>query len=117
MNPHVLTADQLRCLASPVRNDVFAALRAVGTGSAREIAARIGRSPESIHYHLKSLLTCGLIRVTEKRPAPKKPEAMYAPTFGKLKLPTGAEERNLVAAAAEASIRQSVRGYIKSRLQ
>jgi hypothetical protein len=77
----------------------------------------MNRSPESIHYHVKALLACDLIQVKERRPAPKKPEAVYAPSHAKLRLPEGESERKLVAAVSEAGLRQSVRGFIKSNLE
>jgi len=115
MSESVLTNDQLRCLASPARNDVLVALRAVGPASTKEVAARVGRSPEATHYHLKALFDVGLIQVVGRRPAPKKPETIYACVSTRLKLPTDSESRELRKKAVEASIRQALRGYLAAK--
>ena len=68
MNELELTASQLKCLASPTCNDVLQALRALGEASAAEVARRVHRSPATIHYHLKCLVECGLVREAYRRP-------------------------------------------------
>ena len=73
----------------------------------------MGRSPEALHYHLVALKRVGLIREAFRRPAPKKPEAVYEPVHRSLRLP-GREApaaRRLVRKAVLAGMRATMRGF------
>src|SRR5947209_5304315 len=112
-----LNADQLACLASPARNEVFMQLRTMGQGSAREIGRALGKKPEAIHYHLKALVGAALARVAYRRPAPKKPESVYEPIGKSLRLPP-ANSGPAIAALARKAVRAgfgaTVRGYLRA---
>jgi hypothetical protein len=77
----------------------------------------VGRSPESVHYHVKALVRAGLAREAFKRPTPKKPETVYEPVGRDLKLPrpdSGPENAALIRKAVSAGFRQSARGYLRA---
>lgn len=112
-----LSAAQLKCLASPACNDVLQALRAMGQASAREIAGRLNRSPATVHYHMKCLIDCGLVREAFRRPTKRKPEAVFELVSTRLRLPRVApdsEEGVLARQAVAAGLRQVMRGYEKA---
>ena len=78
-NEHVIRdLRQLRALTSPIRSQIVHALQAVGRASAKELAAQLGRLPESLYYHLRKLVSVGLVVEVEQRPSARRPEAVYA---------------------------------------
>lgn len=87
----VLTSEQLTCLASPIRNDVFTMLRSLKRASVAELAQELGKSPESIHYHMGTLEKAGLIEPVAKRRTERRPETLYASTAEQFRLPTPEE--------------------------
>lgn len=113
----VLNADQLRCLASPLRNEVLTRLRVMGQGSARELGDAVGKGTEAVHYHLKQLESVGLVKPLFKRPAPKKPETVYGPVGDRLNLPSVEGDPELDQLARNVvltGMRQVMRGYEKA---
>ena len=114
-----LNAAQLRCLASPACNDVVRALRSLEQASATELAASVGRSPATVHYHLKCLMDCSLVREAFRRPTARKPEAIYELAATRLKLPQVAPdsaEGELARRAIIAGLRQTIRGYERAAI-
>ncbi len=65
----------LQALASPARQELLAALD--GRASVRELAARLGRSRQALHYHVAVLEKAGLIRAAEWRGEGRDREAVY----------------------------------------
>jgi DNA-binding transcriptional ArsR family regulator len=112
-----LSAAQMKCLASPMCNAVVQALRALGQASAAELAKSIGRSPATVHYHLRSLLECSLVREAGRRPTARKPEAVFELAAPRLKFPKvepDSAEGELARRAVAAGLRQVIRGYEKA---
>lgn len=68
---------QLRALASPVRQQILAALEARGPSTARELADHVGRLPESLYYHLRALRDAGLVLETGSRPGSRRDETEF----------------------------------------
>lgn len=66
----------LQALASPARQELLAAL-ADRRASVRELAARLGRSRQALHYHVATLEKAGLIRAAEWRGEGRAREAVY----------------------------------------
>lgn len=116
MRAHILTADQLRALASPARNEVFSRLCSLEQASVGELARSLGRSPESVHYHVKGLLEVGLAREAFKRAGVKKPESVYEPVSRRLRLPRQDEPEiaELSRRAVAAGVRQMLRGFLEA---
>jgi len=61
--------DQIRMLASGVRQEILDALQASGPLTARQLARLLGRAPDSLYYHLKKLVSVDLVR--HRKPGPK----------------------------------------------
>ncbi len=73
---HVLSkASELAAIVSPVRHHLLRTLSLLGTASVRELADELGRSPESLYYHLRALAKIGLV---VERSDPDRTEALYA---------------------------------------
>ena len=110
----VLTAEQLRALASPVRNEVYARLRALGRASAGDLGGELGRSAEAVHYHLRELVRVGLIREAFRRPTQRKPESVFEPTADSVRLPDPRKSPKIAELnrrAVLAGMRMVMRGY------
>ncbi len=69
--------EQLATVASPVRHQILRTMSAIGPCSIKELGGRLGRSPESLYYHVKALETVGLLFVKEKRVVGRRHEAIY----------------------------------------
>ena len=110
----ILTAEQLKCLASPVRNEVFAAIRVLGQASAADVAEARGLSPEAVHFHLRGLAKANLIKSCGQRPTARRPEALFETTALSYRLPdtTGDPDLALIVRHTVSSgFRRAVRGY------
>jgi DNA-binding transcriptional ArsR family regulator len=115
MRPITLSAEQLACLASPARNEVFSQLRTAGKASIGDLAKAIGKKPEAVHYHVRALVAAGLATEAFRRPGTKKPESVYEPLGKELRLPKasqGPEVAALMRKAVAAGFRQTARGYL-----
>jgi DNA-binding Lrp family transcriptional regulator len=111
---HVLTSEQLECLASPVRSEVYMAFRARSQVSVAEVADAMGRSPESVHYHVRALARSGLLLKTGQRPSRRKPEALFSAAHDRIRLPDSHSDPVLAALnlkAVLAGLRQAARGF------
>lgn len=58
---------QVRALASPMRQEIVDALEAGGPLAVAELAAHLGRAPDSLYFHLRRLEKVGLIVEVERR--------------------------------------------------
>ena len=72
-----LTRQQLECLTSLVRVDLYEAIQRRNGASIVELAKDLKRSPHSLYYHVSQLLAVKLIRVREHRRVVKRDEAIY----------------------------------------
>ncbi len=54
-------AAQVRALASPARQEIVDALAAAGPCSVADLAAHVGRAPDALYFHLRRLITVGLV--------------------------------------------------------
>ena len=57
----IQTATELAAIASPVRNQIRLAMEMMGACSISELADFLGRSPESLYYHIERLEQVGLV--------------------------------------------------------
>ena len=54
--------EQIEALVSPFRHHLLRTLSSIGPASVRTLARAVGRSPESLYYHLHALEDAGLRR-------------------------------------------------------
>lgn len=106
MKPHVLSLDQVRCLGSAVRNEIYQRFRALQPASVADVAESLGKSVELVHYHARELLKNELIAEVEKRPSGRRPESVYRATHRVVELPKSGE-------GAGAAVRDMVVGSLK----
>src|SRR5436305_222362 len=101
----------LRAIASPARQELISEI-GHGGASARELAARLGRSRQALHFHLAALEKAGVIRVVEERGAGREAERVYAIAPGALNLAAShlsARELALAARATHSMLRLTSR--------
>lgn len=71
--------DQLRALASTVRQDIVDTVQALGRASVPELARHLSREPDALYYHVRALLKVGLlVRLPADRVRGGRSEALYA---------------------------------------
>ena len=105
---------QLDALTSPVRMQIASTLEAEGLLSVRELATRLERSPQSLHFHVKRLRETGWIREAARRRTARRPEAVYALARDRVTFGQDRPTRPAVDAAvraASAVLRQAQREY------
>lgn len=68
---------QLQAIASPPRQRLVAALEAIGPASVRELAEHLGRSAQSLYFHLRPLVACGLVEEAGERKRDRQTERIY----------------------------------------
>jgi DNA-binding transcriptional ArsR family regulator len=68
---------QFRAMNSDVRQQVLSTMRLLEPCSVGEVAARLGRQPETLYYHVDILVDAGLVRAAGSRPAGRRKETLY----------------------------------------
>jgi len=68
----------LRSLASPVRHEIVDCIAAGGPLSVAELAAELGRAPQSLYFHVQRLCRAGLLEVCGERRLARHVETLYA---------------------------------------
>ncbi len=68
---------QIAAISSPMRHLILWTMEAFGRMTVSDLAERLGRTPESIYYHMRALSRAGLIVEHEIRPTGGRPEAVY----------------------------------------
>ena len=82
----VRRADQRAALTSPVRLEILEHFLVAAPASVDEVAARMGRVPDSLYYHVRLLVKVGLLRPAGSRKSGKRDKALYAPVAPRIEL-------------------------------
>ncbi len=109
-----LSEAQLRCLVSPVRADLFEALRLAGKASIAELADSMARSPHSLYYHVKMMVKNDLFKVVGTRRVVARDEAVYevvAPRLGFLRGNQSPVYREQIIKTLRLSLRKAEREH------
>jgi predicted ArsR family transcriptional regulator len=77
--PAAAGARALQALASPVRQEIITAF-ADGPLTVKDLAQRLGRTRQALHYHVEQLVRAGILRAAGTRPAGRRQEALYEVT-------------------------------------
>ena len=76
--PYVIRRpDELRALASPVRQELVAALGALQPCTVVQLGEHLGRLPVSLYYHLRKLEEVGLVIEAGRQPTEGADQALY----------------------------------------
>ena len=76
----------MEAIISPLRQDIIEAFTATGPCPIKRIALELGKSADSIYYHVRKLLDVGLLRHIETRRTKRRDEAIYDVPSDKLEL-------------------------------
>lgn len=95
-------AAALEALASPVRQEVMSEL-GDREGTVKELAARLGRSRQALHFHIGVLERAGLVEVAGERGEGREKERVYRRVPGATDLRARRLDRRERAAAARAA--------------
>jgi predicted transcriptional regulator len=110
----VTSAKQLHVIASPGRDEIVDVVGLVGPCSITELAGALGRSRNSLYYHVRALRDSGLLVETHRSGEGKKTTAYYdlpgRPLAVHFDLSTK-ERKQAVVALARARIRSAARGF------
>ncbi len=78
--------EQLAVLASPVRLELVEHFALWGPSSIADIARRMERPPDSLYYHVRKLVSVGLLELVRNRRKGTRFEAIYRLPAGKLQI-------------------------------
>jgi DNA-binding transcriptional ArsR family regulator len=110
----VSSPKQLQVIASPGREEIIDVVGLIGPCRITDLAAMIGRSRNSLYYHVRALRDCGLLLETHRTGEGTKPTAYYdvpgRPLSVRFDLSTPGRRR-AVLALARTRIRSAARGF------
>jgi hypothetical protein len=69
--------EQLDCLSSAARIQIFAAFRLLGPSPIARVAAMLGRPADSLYHHVRKMLRAGLLVETGSERVAKRDAALY----------------------------------------
>lgn len=72
-----INLEQMRGLSSTVRADVFWSFHAIDQKSVNDVAKELGKSAQTIHYHVNALVKVGLLVPGETRRKRSRTEQLY----------------------------------------
>jgi DNA-binding transcriptional ArsR family regulator len=91
--------DQLSALVSWARQELLDVLSRMGASSVTEIAATLGRPPDALYYHLRSLVRVGLVESAGFRRRAGREEALFRTVAPEIMIrygpPSAARDRRL----------------------
>lgn len=97
----------LEAVASPARQEIIAAL-GEGPATVRELAARLGRSRQALHYHVGMLVRAGVVGPAGWRGQGRAREAVYRVTMAVVAAPARRGSKADLA-ASERAVRAMLR--------
>lgn len=110
--------EQLAALSSPMRQEICNAVLALGEASTVEIARELGVPADTLYYHVRRLVECGLLRERGIRPTARRGEAVYGLAVPELKVRYGLDDsrvakrvKGIAAAATRAARNDFDRGF------
>ncbi len=83
---NVSRAKEIAAVVSPLRLEILDVLSGMGPSSVAEIAATLGRAPDSLYYHVKALARCGLVLGAGERRRGRHREALYETVAREMRL-------------------------------
>jgi DNA-binding transcriptional ArsR family regulator len=105
---------QLRVLTSMVRQEIVDVLAQMGTASVAEVAATLGRPPDSLYYHLRALQKAGLVLPAGVRRRSRRQEVLFRTVAPELMLryqPGHPPNRKAVTAIVGSMLRLGFRDF------
>ena len=107
-------------LKSPVVVDIVQLLRRRGPATVAEIGQRMGRRPNSLHYHIRKMLEAGFVREVGSQRSGARTESIYdvtAEQFVGSNAPRSEPMKQLTRSAAAALCRLAGRDFARATEQ
>lgn len=95
----------------------MSAFEALGTTSVRALAEHLGRSAESLYFHIRKLLACGLVVEAGTRPTGRRNEQLYRLVARRLRIagdPGDADFADAMTQMCSSVLRATERDYSRS---
>jgi hypothetical protein len=111
------TEAQLAALASPLRVEMIGEVKANGSCSIRELAARLDRPADGLYHHVRVPLKAGVLVQSGQRKVGRRTEALYAlaaTRIGGALDPASAASRQAIVRAGSAVMRLAGREFTKA---
>jgi DNA-binding transcriptional ArsR family regulator len=106
--------EQIRAVASPIRQEIVDRIAALGPITVHELARSLGRRRTAIYHHLKRLERVGLVRAMEFTGGRGRPALRYETVAPRMRLARAARrprDQGLVTKAGAAAAKQAARDY------
>ena len=123
----ILTEAQREAITqSPARMEIMDAMSDIAPCSIAELAAELGRSPQSLYYHAEIMVKAGLMRQVGVRKAGKRDEAVYEMTAEHFRLSGNQDPRRhetllrfnaTVLRMSERDYRKAIEGGLVRRIR
>ncbi|MEE9128907.1 MAG: helix-turn-helix domain-containing protein [Phycisphaerales bacterium] len=110
----IRTAKQIRILTSAVSIEIIHVLRIGGPATVGQLGPRLGRKANSLHYHVRKLISAGFIRKTGAGRSGARTEAIYdvtAELFSGPSAPKNPKLRKLNNDAVATILRLAARNF------
>jgi len=83
----VTAPEQIEAMASPPRLEIIDAVRVLGPCSVSEVADLLGRTADSLYYHVRLLVDVGLLVEAGTRETARRDETLYRTPAKRIQLP------------------------------
>lgn len=83
----VTDPEQIDAMASPARLEIIDAVRVLGPCSVAEVADLLGRTADSLYYHVRKLVEVGLLIPSGTRETARRDETLYRTPGRRMRLP------------------------------
>lgn len=96
---------QIRCLASPIRQEIVDAIAAGGPMSMSELARHLGRAADGLYFHVRALARVGLLVEQSSVRSGKRFAAVYDVPFRPLMIERSPRRAPSIARVIESALR------------
>ena len=97
----IKSAEQVRALRTPLRQEIVQALMKLGACTVRELADELGHAPAALYYHVHALEAAGIAIEIDKRRAGSRPEGIYELVAEKIMIDRSETSKPFLSALAE----------------
>ena len=97
----IRSAEQVRALRTPLRQEIVQALTKLGACTVRELADELGHEPAALYYHVHALEEAGITVATGHRRGGGRPEGVYQLVAEKILIDRSETSKPFLSALAE----------------
>lgn len=108
---HIGRSDQLRALASPLRQEIVDSLESAGPCSIAALAEHLSRPADALYFHVRHLLRCGLVIEVERKLEGRHAFSVYDVVGRPLRIDRARARSNDLGRVARGILRLAERDY------